>query len=58
MGIGHDRAPRSITNGAKSAHSSSFSKPLITADLLQEEQPRNTLRRVGGIPLANHIDAT
>jgi hypothetical protein len=52
------RAPRSITNGSKNAHSSSLRSPRTKADLHHEDQLRITSLRVGGIPLARFVHAT
>src|SRR6185437_5613789 len=49
--------PLSVTNGSKNAHSSSLSRPRITADLPHEDQRRITPRRVGGIPLVHFVHA-
>ena len=49
--------PVSVTNGSKNAHSSSLSRPRITADLPHEDQCRITPRRVTGIPLVRFVHA-
>jgi hypothetical protein len=49
--------PRLATNGRKNFHSSSLSKPRITADLPPEDQLRITSHRVGGIPLDQFVHA-
>jgi hypothetical protein len=51
------KAPVSMTNGAKNAHSSSLNRPRTKADLHRRDQLRITLPRVGGIPFRRFVHA-